>query len=577
MSFFVEGINPSEKTPIKATLLYNDNPVAATYVNVKVIEGKLTLNVDNDIKSDLNDNDHKLKDQHDGFVCWEKDDWTTLVGTNDSDGLENLFAANVKIPRDLYDADWKFYIQLSSNTLTVYENKNINENNDKKDSFYGDRLAHLKDAAIASTQIGADWFWVSSSKDDIVLPDDKKDTAEYLFQVNEEGAFVVKILVEPPDSDTMFLLDTCKVTAKDLDQMFMYGSVRGDPSNSRLHSYPLDGNATISLPVYPYFESDENFASRDVNRDKYFIFIHGYNVDEGDAVDWNRAMFRRMYWTGFRGNYIGLTWHGDEGQIDIVDITPKFWANNLNAMQSSDSVMRFFRNTLQGSWNANSQNITVMAHSLGNLVMWDALRLYAKNYPNDKAVKNAVSVEAAVWSEAFNNEGSVEYTAVTDPGHAITYTIDQLKTHSWAFWFKQAQHSAKSAVSTSINSYLNIDDALAIMKYSDWQTKDGGTFTNNKNHYNRAVVTAISPTNRTPEKLANSIPALLQSGKRKLNYEIGDLNNPVGMEYHGFFYRNFNAKSMKWGSDEDDCHSDMVTKKYYDLYPWFYAIWIRIQ
>ena len=40
MSFFVEGINPEEKTPIKATLLYNNGstwqPVAASYVNIRV-------------------------------------------------------------------------------------------------------------------------------------------------------------------------------------------------------------------------------------------------------------------------------------------------------------------------------------------------------------------------------------------------------------------------------------------------------------------------------------------------------------------------------------------------------------
>jgi len=42
-----------------------------------------------------------------------------------------------------------------------------------------------------------------------------------------------------------------------------------------------------------------------------------------------------------------------------------------------------------------------MAHSLGNLVMWDALRISANYDPGTPLINNAISVEAAVWPEAF--------------------------------------------------------------------------------------------------------------------------------------------------------------------------------
>ena len=48
MTFWVEGINPNDKTPIKATLLYSDNntwrEIAASYVNVRMLEAKVILN-----------------------------------------------------------------------------------------------------------------------------------------------------------------------------------------------------------------------------------------------------------------------------------------------------------------------------------------------------------------------------------------------------------------------------------------------------------------------------------------------------------------------------------------------------
>jgi hypothetical protein len=46
---------------------------------------------------------------------------------------------------------------------------------------------------------------------------------------------------------------------------------------------------------------------RDPAKKKHFVSIHGYNVDEADAIVQYNEEFQRAYWLGFRGNFLGLT------------------------------------------------------------------------------------------------------------------------------------------------------------------------------------------------------------------------------------------------------------------------------
>src|SRR5690606_31490822 len=120
------------------------------------------------------------------------------------------------------------------------------------------------------------------------------------------------------------------------------------------------------------------------------------------------TVFKRLYWQGFRGNFVGFSWHGDEG-----------WPTNFddpvrNALQTSPSLWMFLRNVATqpkelGGWGLKAEDIDLAAHSLGNLVMSDAIRLNGEIAPNGILSNNATSIEAAIWSEAFDPSGPVTY------------------------------------------------------------------------------------------------------------------------------------------------------------------------
>lgn len=204
-----------------------------------------------------------------------------------------------------------------------------------------------------------------------------------------------------------------------------------------------------------------------------------------------------------------------------------------------------------------------MAHSLGNLVMWDALRLHKINGGN-QLVTNAISIEGAILEEAFFPQTSIAYTTETDPEHEITYTEDQLKRHSWAFWFRQISHDATATVETFINSRTGADSALIIMK--TWHASS------TRDKYNRDNSTAF----RNPN--SNSLPetvALMKKFRRRprLDFETPDsyqetLTDPIGITSVSGAC-NCNAPDFGWRNTE---HSDMKNREFYWIHAWFNEI-----
>lgn len=72
-------------------------------------------------------------------------------------------------------------------------------------------------------------------------------------------------------------------------------------------------------------------------------------------------------------------------------------------------------------------------------------------------------VEAAVQSEAFRGEGQY----VNSDG--LPYNAEELRQHSWAYWFNQANHNTSAVFTEVRNSYNPGDTVLTgAMRYADW-------------------------------------------------------------------------------------------------------------
>ncbi len=92
---------------------------------------------------------------------------------------------------------------------------------------------------------------------------------------------------------------------------------------------------------------------------KYFVFVHGYNVNGQQARGWAAEMFKRLHQTGSRARFVAVSWHGSTG-LDYHQAV-------FHAFQTGDVLgARLQQAGVTG-------DVTIAAHSLGNLVVSQAV------------------------------------------------------------------------------------------------------------------------------------------------------------------------------------------------------------
>ena len=170
-----------------------------------------------------------------------------------------------------------------------------------------------------------------------------------------------------------------------VDDMYRWVNLRGAES---------DSTTEVQFPG-PCSGLPDECLSRD-----YVFFLHGFNVTTEQARDWNRAMFKRFWWSGSRARYCGVTWNGDDGWINGFS----YHLNAFNALKTSDAL----KNLVNAAPSAQSK--VVIAHSLGNMVACEAIR---KGMNVDKYFM----LNAAVASECFDDslQGTADNIALYVP------------------------------------------------------------------------------------------------------------------------------------------------------------------
>ena len=115
------------------------------------------------------------------------------------------------------------------------------------------------------------------------------------------------------------------------------------------------------------------------------FFLHGFNVTADGACGWSSEVFKRLYWSGSKAKFWGMTWDGDLGLINAFN----YHENVANAFVTAANL------------NAQIKDIpgtkVIMAHSLGNMVVSSAIQDY------NLSVDKYFMLEAAVPTESYNS------------------------------------------------------------------------------------------------------------------------------------------------------------------------------
>ena len=351
------------------------------------------------------------------------------------------------------------------------------------------------------------------------------------------------------------VLDESFYTFRSVDKYFWMGSAWGTPNIS--FNYPLeDGRVTSNFQTYPDVTHISGFAdSYDMTKD-ILIFLHGFNVDLTSAMTSNRIFFRRLYWSGYRDNYIGIAWngiYGAEGALSKLN----FDACVEQALRSSRSINKFLAEL------PKENNINIMAHSLGNLVMWDALRLERYKSAPSVLVFNIISIQAAIWSDMFLPCTSLDYSSEPDPSNNISYSIYDLQRHSWAFWLNQNSRSAFESYSGIFCNSLTFDD-YALIAQKLWNA------TPNSDAYKR---TDYATNYRTPYTLPLLYPLMKNGSRLPYNPVYADLyykfiTDPIGLSAE-IGDKNVLATKSGW---DTAAHSSFKDLEFYKIIRWYKQI-----
>jgi alpha-tubulin suppressor-like RCC1 family protein len=176
---------------------------------------------------------------------------------------------------------------------------------------------------------------------------------------------------------------------------------------------------------------------------KSFVCVHGYNVNPAQARGWNAKTFKSMWWTGSRAKFYGVTWNGAETQVLLGSrtVTTNYHRNVDNAFATAERFAGFI--------NSLGPDVTVVAHSLGNVVVSSAIHDWGAH------VKNYYMVDAAVAIEAYDGGASKEPLMVHEDWYEPNRAPDQNYTERlWASeWYQ--------------NSALPTDDARKTLTWRD--------------------------------------------------------------------------------------------------------------
>ncbi len=177
---------------------------------------------------------------------------------------------------------------------------------------------------------------------------------------------------------------------------------------------------------------------------KNFVFLHGYNVNGQEARGWHSEMFKRMFWTGSKARFWGVTWDGWDTQeipyVGSLPFTRNYHINVEHAFATAPALRGFLLNTVDG-------DITLAGHSLGNMVVSFALTDdNAGGWNANGKIKSYFMLDAAVAAEAYgsrddNNEVEMDKDTVTNPNMIYpdwTAYKKELWASEWHLLFKGA-------------------------------------------------------------------------------------------------------------------------------------------
>lgn len=208
-----------------------------------------------------------------------------------------------------------------------------------------------------------------------------------------------------------------------VENMFRHKNLR---LNASIFELPKESN---NPPAPERLDEPANLPD-DLCNDDWIVFLHGYNVNGKQARGWHCEAFKRLFWSGSKAKFVGVSWYGDQTQVQAASVTPKYYLNVENALNTAASLSEFV-NALDGG------KKYLAGHSLGCLVISSAITNEGMNAEKAFMLDPALPTESLLPATTILNDIHMEPSRWRDYPEAI-------KTSEWYLLFPSTD--ARSAL-----------------------------------------------------------------------------------------------------------------------------------
>jgi hypothetical protein len=297
-TFYIEGINPVEKSEITATVKIGTSFTCSDKVVVTVVDANLGVNCNNnlnnsddmrigipDVEFVIDENDDIIEDQKDGFqFWWSRDDESTVSEL----GIVDLAPFAMNIPKPLFDSGFKFYLKYDG-VASVHTYPGVNEASDLRQYLKTKAKADAQRAKVSEVVV----VWDIMPTDALPITGDGitnfvfkalPNLGDDLTEVQETEGNLMLIAEEPdPASGPLHrvVVDSVRLSFKRTRDFYtMWSCDESEPDGSM--QYQIEDGRVQYFDIYPEAVHVDS-GSADTDKKHFLIHVHGYNVSLENA------------------------------------------------------------------------------------------------------------------------------------------------------------------------------------------------------------------------------------------------------------------------------------------------------
>jgi hypothetical protein len=183
----------------------------------------------------------------------------------------------------------------------------------------------------------------------------------------------------------------------DIKQMYERWTIGDDPKIAPTNTAHL-AVEDLPTPAIPF-----RYGPTESTNTPYILFVHGWNLKTWEKDRFAESAFKRLYWQGYQGRFGFFRWPTDYGfkgtLLDAFFDAHNFDHSENQAWKSSVGLLNKM-NQLHAQY---SGRLYVLAHSLGNIPVSEALRSAGANQVVNTYVASQAAVTAHTYDSAVPN------------------------------------------------------------------------------------------------------------------------------------------------------------------------------